>query len=102
MTASTPSKFFRFREERYWGGSLPVVGFAEKELVAPLVSLDEMSAIFGGHLEYENEGGEQRFLGVWGDRKVDRFLRLLRARGAVLEVEEASPARFRQRHRASK
>jgi hypothetical protein len=102
MTATAPSKFFRFQEERYWSGSLPVVGFAAKEIVASLVSLDEMGAIFGGYLEYENEGGERRYLGVWGDRKVGQFLRLLRARGAVLEVEEASPGQFRQRHRASR
>ena len=82
----TATRFFRFREQLYGHGSQPIVGFAAKEVVSSVVSLREMGAFFGGYLEYEKEGGEWRYLGVWGDRKVGRFLRLLRERGAVLEV----------------
>lgn len=93
------SKFFKFREERYWRGSLPVVGFVAAEIVKSLCSTEEMITIFGGYLEYEDVGGGQRYLGVWGDRKVGRFLKLLRERGAALETENPSPSRFRLRHR---
>jgi hypothetical protein len=97
-----PSKFFRFREERYWNGSQPVVGFAADETVKSLCSTEEMTAIFGGYLVYENVDGSQKYLGVWGDRKVGRLLRLLRERGAALETDHPSPSRFRQRYRASR
>jgi len=97
-----PSKFFKFKETRYWAGSRPLVGFAAKYLVKSLIDTDELSELFGGYLEYENEAGDQRYLGVWGDRKVARFLRLLRDRGALVEVEETLPTHFRQRHRASR
>ena len=53
-------RFFTFREERGWAGSQAVVGFASKELVKSLVSIDELSEIFGGYLEYESRDGEQR------------------------------------------
>jgi len=95
------SKFYRFREERFWSGSQPVVGFAADETVKSLCSTEEMTAMFGGYLEYEDVDGGGKYLGVWGDRKVGRFLKLLRERGAVLEIEHPSPSRFRQRHRAS-
>ncbi|MDI1285541.1 MAG: hypothetical protein PSV46_14205 [Reyranella sp.] len=95
-------KFFRFREQRYWKGSRPVVGFASKELVSSLFDIEEMSEIFGGYLEYEDGDGSLRYLGVWGDRKVGRFLLLLRERGAMLQIEEADPDQFRQRRRVSK
>jgi hypothetical protein len=75
------------------------VGFAQKEIVKSLMSADEMSTIFGGYVEYENAGGSQQYLGVWGDRKVAQFLRLLRQRGVAMEIEEAVPSDFRQRHR---
>ena len=96
-----PSKFFRFQEERYWSGSRPVVGFAADEAVKPFCSIEEMIANFGGYLVYEDVDGAQKYLGVWGDRKVGRFLKLLRERGAALETEHPSPSRFRQRYRAS-
>jgi hypothetical protein len=96
-----PSKFFRFREERYWSGSQPVVGFAADETVKSLCSTEEMTEIFGGYLVYEDVDGSQKYLGVWGDRKVGQFLRLLRERGAALEIEQRPPSRFRQRYRAS-
>jgi hypothetical protein len=96
-----PIKLIRFLEERYWSGSLPVVGFAAKESVEALISADEMSALFGGYLEYQDVSGSNRYLGVWGDRKVSQFLRELRARGAAVELEASEPSRFRQRHRRS-
>ena len=77
------------------------MGFAADETVKSLCSIEEMKAIFGGYFVYEDVGGSQRYLGVWGDRKVGRFLRLLRERGAALETELPSPGRFRQRYRAS-
>jgi hypothetical protein len=99
VSAPPPARFFRFREERYWRGSPPIVGLAPKELVTSCVSTEELGAIFGGHAEYESAGGNQRYLGVWGNRKVAQFLRLLRERGAAIAIEEATPGEFRQRHR---
>ena len=81
---------------------MPIVGFAAKDIVRSLIDKDEMSALFGGYLEYETQGGDERYPGVWGDRKVAKFLRLLRERGALVEVEQPLPGRFRQRHRASR
>jgi len=97
-----PANFFTYREEKYWKGSQPVVGFAPSEMVKSLFSLEELTAIFGGYLEYEDTGGGQKYLGVWGDRKAGKFLQLLRNRGALVEKRDAAPGQFRQRHRASK
>jgi hypothetical protein len=93
-------KFITFREIRYWPGSRPVVGFAPKVIVRAFVSGEELRAIYGGYLEYEDCNGE-RYLGVWGARKVNRFLRLLQDRGAAITVENGDPDQFRQRFRAS-
>lgn len=79
-----------------------MVGFTDKETVKSLFSTEEMSGLFGGYLEYENNAGSQRYLGVWGDRKVGKFLRMLRERGALIEKAEAAPGQFRQRHRAAR
>lgn len=101
MTALRPSKFFTFREERrYWRGSQPVVGFAAEEVVKSICSTDEITKIFGGYLVYEDVGGNQKFLGVWGHRKVGQFFRLLQERGAELEIERPVPSQFRQRRRS--
>jgi hypothetical protein len=100
MSAHSPVRFLRFREERYWRGSQPVVGLAPREFVASRVSAEDLSVIFGGYVEYESADGNQRYLGVWGDRKVAQFLRLLREGGAAIEVEGTVPVNFRQRHQA--
>jgi hypothetical protein len=96
------AKFITFREERYWRGSKPIVGFAPKITVRALVSNEEMAAIFGGHLEYEDRTSGERYLGVWGARKANRFLRLLRKRGGVIALENGEPDQYHQRHRASR
>ena len=95
-----PSKFYTFRETRYWAGSRPIVGFAERDTVEQLISTVEMSALFGGYLDYEDEA-RVKFRGVWGDRKVAKFRGVLEERGAILEAQNAKPETFRQLHRAS-
>lgn len=96
------TKFITFKEEPYWPGSQPIVGFAPKLIVRTHVSSEEMCVVFGGYVEYEDFGDGERYLGVWGARKVNRFLRLLRDRGAAIAVETGQPDHYRQRFRASR
>jgi len=58
------------------------------------VSTHDLDQLFFGHVVYGDDAG-RRFVGVWGNRTVSRFLRLLRERGASF-VQHASPppARF--------
>jgi hypothetical protein len=64
-----------------------------RQWVEQYIPLEEFAQLFGGYLiwrepetktsEMPNEG-----LGVWGKRKVSRFQRILRERGAVFRLIE--------------
>jgi len=92
--------FFRFRATTGWVGSQPVVGLAPLAVVVALLSRDEMTAAFGGLAKYEDAQG-CTYLGVWGARRVGRFLALLRTRGLAPRVSDVPPEGLRQRWRAS-
>jgi hypothetical protein len=94
--------FITFREERGWAGSQPVVGFAEKPIIEELLGKKKLSDVFEGYLEYESVDGNQRFIGVWGNRNTVKLRQMLREKGARIVIERPSPTLFRQRHRASR
>ncbi len=91
--------FLRFRATQGWAGSQPVVGLAPLAVVTALLSQEEMAAAFGGLARYEDAQG-RAYLGVWGARKVGRFLALLRTRGLAPQVLDGLPEGLRQRWRS--
>ncbi len=91
--------FLRFQAARGWAGSQPVVGLAPFAAVTALVSHEELTAAFGGLTRYEDAQG-RTYLGVWGARKVGRFLTMLRTRGLVPQVSDTLPEGLRQQWRA--
>lgn len=56
----------------------------------------ELLAEMGGWVRFVHDGTGERWLGVWGARKTQRFRRMLRERGAVFTVEKVLPAGIRQ------
>lgn len=88
--------FLRFRAAQGWAGSQPIVGLAPLAAVAALLSPEEMAAAYGGLTMYEDAQG-RAYLGVWGARKVGRFLALLRTRGLAPRVSDTPPQGLRQR-----
>ena len=88
--------FLRFRAAQGWAGSQPIVGLVLLAAVTALLSPEEMTATFGGLTLYEDAQG-YAYLGVWGARKVGRFLALLRTRGLAPRVSDAPPKGLRQR-----
>ncbi len=100
MTDNCEPIFFRFRATTGWAGSQPVVGLAPFTAVAALLSRDEITAAFGGLAKYEDAQG-CTYLGVWGARRVGRFLALLRTRGLAPRVSDVPPKGLRQQWRAS-
>ena len=95
-----PLKLHRFREERGWKGSQPIVGIAEKNAVISFVSTEAVARLFGGYIEYEHRQNATRFVGVWSDRTLARFAKFLRERTEI-EVVPLLADDFRQLHRAS-
>ena len=89
----------RFRAAQGWAGSQPVVGLVPLAAVAAVLSQEEMAAAFGGLARCEDAQG-RAYLGVWGARKVGRFLALLRTRGLALQVSDGLPEGLRQRWRS--
>lgn len=55
-------------------------------------SRDELVAEMGGWVRFVHDGTGERWLGVWGARKAQKFRRMLRERGAVFAVEQGPPS----------
>lgn len=51
MSDVPPSKFFKFKEERCWAGSRPVVGFAAKEIVGQQIYAFALGVLYAYWLE---------------------------------------------------
>ncbi|HET9341606.1 MAG TPA: hypothetical protein VFO25_01660 [Candidatus Eremiobacteraceae bacterium] len=57
-------------------------------------SYAELASEFGGHALLYDGTADQHYVGLWGKKKVSRFRRLMRERGAQFElVRLSSPVR---------
>ena len=71
--------------------SIPFAIKGDRAWVEQYIKLEEFTDLFGGYATWrppdvptEMMGGEA--LGVWGNRNISRFRRILRERGAEFEV----------------
>ncbi len=66
----------------------------DEQYIQHFLSYHEMSEQFGGYALMRDRGTDKYYLGIWGKKKVPRFRRLLRERGAQLVlVRLDAPAR---------
>jgi hypothetical protein len=67
---------------------------AERVCVENLIKLDEFALLFGGWMLSDSQNG-LKYLGVWGHRNARRFRRLLRERGAQIQIVRSQELRRR-------
>jgi hypothetical protein len=75
---------YQFTETR-WRGSSPNVCIGRLSEICALIDRDEMATMFGGYIVYEAGQGDE-YVGVWGGRNASRMRRILRERGATLNL----------------
>jgi CheY-like chemotaxis protein len=68
----------------------PVMGVAEETLVLSCLSVEQLMARLGGCARYVSDGG-QVYLGVWGEKNVERLRVVLAARAPKLLVRRERP-----------
>jgi len=91
---------YQFTESRkYWRGSAPTVCIGPASNVCALIDRDEMTATFGGYVIYEGTGGAE-YVGVWGGRNASRMRRMLRERGATVNLLPDVPQHLRMKVRS--
>ncbi len=81
---------FSFRDGSAGRGEATNVCVVRREHTEHVLPLSELDAVFRGYVLYEAEDGAE-FVGVWGGRNASRLRRLLRERGASLQVRRSSP-----------
>ena len=81
---------FAFRDGFAGRGGATNICVACREEAEPVLPLAEVDDLFYGYVVYEAEDGSE-FVGVWGARNAARFRRLLRERGASLQLMPSSP-----------
>ncbi len=78
----------------------PIIAMADERAVSALVSPDVLISRLGGCARYVDQAGCS-YLGVWGDRSVERFFALLVARLAKVELIRQRPNSARVEWRRS-
>jgi len=74
--------------------SSPVIQ-GRAEFIERFIPQPEMQRIFGGFIRSRDWDAGQEYLGVWGARKISRFRRILRERGASFVVEHCESPPFK-------
>ena len=90
--AAEPSDtvFFTFPEASHSLPPHPMCGIAAEDLVLQMLSAQQLAERLGGCARYIDEAG-QAYLGVWGDRNVERFHAALASRHPRLVVRREKP-----------
>lgn len=70
-----------------------LVALAPRNRVLKHIPIEDFQSLFGGHIG--RLVGRSEYLGVWGARKVSRFRRILRERGATIRVLGGEPRAVR-------
>lgn len=94
-----PLKLFEFMELFAAGESPRMVCIGILTSVTEVLGKSEMDELFGGWIIYTTPQMDA-YLGVWGTRKVKKFRRILRERGASISLERSKPdaVRMGRRH----
>ena len=91
---------YQFTESRkYWRGAAPIVCIGPASQICALIDHDEMKMTFGGYVIYESGEGSE-YVGVWGGRNASRMRRMLRERGAGINVLPDLPQHLRMKVRS--
>jgi hypothetical protein len=86
-----------FKEE-FGKGAPRTICIGPRDAVQSVVSLDELSRLFGGYIVYVDTITNQELLGVWRARKVTALRSLLRVRGMSMELKRTRPRSIRLKH----
>jgi len=81
---------FLFRDGFAGRGEATNVCVVRRDQAEFVLPLSEVDALFYGYVLYASEDGAE-FVGVWGARNAARFRRLMRERGAKLQLMKSSP-----------
>lgn len=90
----TAPVFFTFKDASHSLPPYPMTGVAAEDLVLPLLSPDQMAARLGGCVRYLDDKGAA-YLGVWGDKNVERLHAVLSAQTPKLIVRRERPQALR-------
>jgi hypothetical protein len=93
-TAADDTVFFTFPESSHSLPPHPMCGIAPEDLVLGLLSADQIAENLGGCSRYVDDAGKA-YLGVWGDRNVERLHGALASRHPRLVVRREKPASAR-------
>jgi hypothetical protein len=85
-----PLKLFQFMARFAARGSQRMVCIGLLTSVTEVLGQSEMDELFGGWIIYTTPEMDA-YLGVWGERKVKKFRRILRERGASISLERSKP-----------
>ena len=77
----------------YINGHPTMVSQGPLDAIEKLITRSEFDSLFGGYVIHLGNGGK-KYLGVWSVRLCSRFRRILRERGAEIEVREIDGSRF--------
>ena len=86
--------FYTFPESGHSVPPYPVMGVAEEALVLSCVSIDQLVARLGGCARYVDRRGVA-YLGVWGERNIERLRAVLSRCAPNLVVRGERPAASR-------
>lgn len=81
---------FVFRDGFAGRGADTHVCVADAKQSDPFISKDEIDRTFFGYVLFGQPLGKS-YVGVWGARNASRFRRLLRERGADVEIKQSAP-----------
>lgn len=84
-------ELYEFKEDFREGQSNRTVCIGRKVAVEAALGTSDFGPLFGGSITYRDDKGVE-YLGVWGRRKAQRFRRLLRERGADVNLSHDRPS----------
>lgn len=87
--------FFEFLDDRYWLGAPRAVAVGPTDVVSASLTEQQLLAIFGGYVAYVDDHDGQTYLGVLGQHRIGRFLKVMRATRVSFETIGQRPRRLR-------
>lgn len=87
--------FFEFLDDRYWLGAPRAVAVGPTDVVRATLTEEQLLAAFGGYVAYVDDQDGQTYLGVLGEHRIQRFLKVLRAKGVAVETIDQRPRKLR-------
>ena len=84
---------FVFRDPHFAPAGDTVVCIANRAQMKAFIKKSEMGSLFSGYVVFRDRPWPwgQSYIGVWGERNASKFRRLLRERGANVQIVEHAP-----------